>query len=269
MNFEQNKIYEILSTKIDSKIVKDLLSTYNVVQSEYFEGDDESTLSKSGKFVENVFRSLNYILTNQVLVEIKDGELNKIFDKLEKSNSKNFSDTIRLVIPRVAMTTYTMRSKMGSEHVKPTVPDFIDAKFVVSSCDWILSELLRSIHGRDPTQIDTMIQNLKSNKTPKLDSFKIQLAQQIDEMPIPELILVILRTNSPQTRSQMLQTLQEIGKDIGSWFKGGNFSKRIVKKGYAIKVGKDDSNADLFSLTTKGMIFAEKLIEKIKSINYS
>lgn len=154
---------------------------------------------------------------------------------------------------------------MGSEHVKPTSPDFIDAKFVVSSCDWMLSELLRSIHGRDTEKVHTLIQNLKSQKTPKLDSFKIQLAQQIDETPIPQLILILLRTSSPQTKFQLIQTLREIGRDIESWFRGGNFSKRLMKKGYAIKIGTNDQNEELFSLTTKGMIFAEKLIEKIKT----
>lgn len=260
-----DEITKILSSKIDSNIVNDMLKTYDGVQHVYFDGDYESTLSKSGKFVENVFRALNFLITNQILMEIKDGELNKIFSKLENSDGKIFSDIIRLVIPRVAMTTYTMRSKMGSEHVKPTVPDFIDAKFVVSSCDWILSELLRSIHGRDTIKIDTMIQNLKSNHAPKLNSFQVQLAQQIDKISIPELILIVLRTNSPQTHSQIIHVLREIGRNIENWFNGGNFNNRVVKTGYVINVGKTDSNENLFSLTTKGMILAEKLIEKIKS----
>lgn len=66
----------------------------------------------------------------------------------------------------------------------------------------------------------------------------------------------------------MQQTMQEIGRDV-SWFKGGNFNRRIVEKGHVIKTGKDDSDMELFSLTTKGIILAEKLIEKIKIIDHS
>lgn len=107
MKLEDTEIFKILSSKINSDIVKDLLSTYDAVQKEYFEGDDESTLSKSGKFVENIFRALHYLLTNQILTEIKSGELNKISDKLEKPDGSVLSETIRVVIPRVGLTTYT------------------------------------------------------------------------------------------------------------------------------------------------------------------
>ncbi len=239
MNLEDNEIYKILSQKIKPDLVKDLLNTYDSVQKEYYDDDNESTLSKSGKFVENVFRILHYIVTSEVLSEIKEGQLTKIFNEMEKADSSKFSDTIRLVIPRVGMTIYTMRSKLGSEHVKPTVPDFIDAKFTISSCDWIISELLRSYYDRDPSKIQELLQNIKSKKSRTLSSFETELAVKIDNLAITEIVAAILRAQSPQSRATIIETLKKIGRDVSTWFRAGNMEKTLVKRGLAIKEGID------------------------------
>lgn len=260
-----DEIINILSKNIDSNLVEDLVASYQSIHKAYFSGDDEGTLSKSGKFVENVFRVLNYIITKNKLSEIKQGQLNELFEKFEKADGKKFSDTIRLVIPRVALTTYTMRSKLGSEHVKSITPDFIDAKFTISSCDWIIAELLRSHMGRDSSKVDEIIQKVKAKENPKLESFDVQLANKIDDMSIPELFIILLRTKHSQTKSEVSDTLTKIGKDISSWLSGGNFSKRLIKKGLVTKVGKTENNEELFSLTIRGMILAEKLIDEIKT----
>lgn len=260
-----DEIENILSKNIDNDLIADLVGSYKSVHKAYFNEDYEGTLSKSGKFVENVFRVLNYVTTKTKLTEIKQGQINDLFEKLEKVDSKKFSEIIRLVIPRVAITTYTLRSKMGSEHVKPTVPDFIDAKFTIASCDWIIAEFLRMSLDRDSSKVDEIIQKVKSTENPKLESFNIQLAYQIDKMSIPDLIMTILRTKSPQTKSEISATLAAIGKDISSWLKGGNLNNRLLKRGLVIKLGKTENNEDLLSLTIRGMIQAEKLIDEIKT----
>jgi len=156
---------------------------------------------------------------------------------------------------------------LGAEHVKPTNPDFIDSKFTVASCDWIISELLRIYHKRDPSKINEIIQKVKSSKTAKLSSFETPLANQIDNLSIPDLILVILRTKSPQTKSEIAEKLGRIGRDVGSWLKGGNINSRLIKKGLIFKQVKKENKEDLYSLTVKGTIQAEKLIEMIKTEN--
>lgn len=257
-------ITDILSKKIDNDLVKALMGTYGALQKAYFGEDYEGTLSKSGKFVENIFRVLYFIISGKKLTEIKQGQINELSDKLENANSTKYSDTIRIVIPRVAKSIYTMRSKLGSEHVKLTVPDFIDARFTISSSDWIMAKLLRSFHDSNPSEIDKLIHKMKSTETPKLESFEVQLATQIDDLSIPDLITIILRTSASLTKSEIVQKISEIGRDVNKWFKGGNLNSRLLKTGIIKKVGKKE-NEDLYSLTIKGLIRAEKLIDMIKT----
>jgi len=263
-----SSIEDILSKKIEPSLAKDLIETYSDVNKFYFAEDYETVLSKTGKFVENVFRILNYIVTKKKLDEIKSGQIDEIIEKLRTASSEKYSETVRLIIPQLAKTVYTMRSKLGGEHVKPTKPDFLDSKLVASSCDWIVAALLRELHVKDPSQVDILIQKVKSVHTPSLSSFEVQLASQIYEISIPELIIVLLRTKSNQSKDDLIQTSKHLGRNIKSWFDGGNFTKRLINAGFIEKTGKNNSD-DVFSLTIRGQIKAEILIEKLKSIHES
>lgn len=261
----KEKIIEILSKNIDKELIGSMMNTYEAVQNSYLDGNDEDTLSKSGKFVENVFRVLYNISTGAKLTEVQSGQINEISDELEQMSSTKLPETIRIVIPRVAKLVYTMRSKLGAEHVKPITPDFIDAKFTVSACDWILAELLRTFHVRDSSKVDELIQKVKARKMPKLESFEVLLANQIDDISIPELVIIALRINNRQTKSQIAKTIGDLGRDIGSWFRGGNINNRLIKAGLVKKDEEDQGVEHVFSLTVKGMIVAEKLLDKIRS----
>lgn len=261
----KEKIIDILSKYADKDLVEATMNSYEAVQSSYNNGDDETTLSKSGKFVENVFRVLFNIATGTKLTEIKSGQINEISDKLENMSNTTLPETIRIVIPRVAKLVYTMRSKLGSEHVKPITPDFIDARFTVSACDWILAELLRTYHVRDSSKVDELIQKVKSKEKPKLDSIEILLANKIDEISIPELVVIALRINNRQTKSQIIKMLSDLGRDVRSWFSGGNFNNRLIKTGLVKSDGENENGNVVFSLTVKGMIVAEKLLDKVRS----
>ncbi|MFZ0184833.1 MAG: hypothetical protein WAL88_08380 [Nitrosotalea sp.] len=260
----KDEIITILSQSIDKDLVEAMLDSYESVQSLYLDGNYEDTLGKSGKFVENVFRVLVHISKKTKLTEIKSGQINDISDELEKMPSTSMSETIRIVIPRVAKLVYTMRSKLGAEHVKPITPDFIDAKFTVSACDWILAELLRTYHVRDSSKVDELIEKIKTKKQIKSESLEILIANQIDNMPITDLVVIALRIQDNQTKSQLSKTIGEIGRDVGSWLRGGNINNRLIKTGLIRKVGTmEDQN--VFSLTVKGMILAEKLLDHIRS----
>lgn len=266
----KEQIVKILSQKIDKDLVNDMMSSYEKIQDSYHKGQYEETLSKSGKFVENIFRILYFIKSGTKLSEIKSGQIDEIYKKLENTDGEKLSETIRIVIPRVAKLVYTMRSKMGAEHVKPIEPDFIDAKFTVSGCDWILSELLRTYHKRDPDKVDELIQNVKSTDTliqtlndSEVDPFEVLLANQIDDVSIPELIILSLRINESQTKSEIIQTISKWGRVTEKWFRGGNINNRLIKTGFIIK--KNSGKNDLFQLTVRGMIQAEKILEKLRS----
>ncbi|MDE1818705.1 MAG: hypothetical protein KGI19_08900 [Thaumarchaeota archaeon] len=163
----KDEIVSILSEKIDKNLVKDLVNSYHDVKDTYIKGDNETALSKSGKFVENVFRVLRFIKSNQVLKEIKPQEFNKISEDLKNADGSKIRESIRILIPRIAMyMIYEPRSKLGAVHVKEINPDFIDGKLTIGACDWIMAEFLRVYHTRDSETVYNLIQNVVKDYIP-------------------------------------------------------------------------------------------------------
>lgn len=160
-------IIEILSDKIDSGLVTDLVDSYVSVKDSHILGDDESAISKSGKFVENVFRVLKYIKNKKILPEIKSHQFVEISEELRNLPSSTYPDSIRLLIPKISLSIiYETRSKSGAVHVKKINPDFIDGKFVVGICDWVMAELLRQFYSRDPLLVFELIQKIVKESIP-------------------------------------------------------------------------------------------------------
>ena len=167
----KDQIINILSQNIHKGIIKDLVNSYEKVKDEFVKKNYEEAQSKSGKFVDNVFRTLNFILTNQVLNEIKSGQMDKISEKLRNANGSKYPESIRLLIPNIAQSMiYQPRSKLGSVHQKPITPDFIDAKLTVGACDWIIAELLRLYHTRDSQKVNELIKNVVKDYVPVIQN---------------------------------------------------------------------------------------------------
>lgn len=91
-----------------------------------------------------------------------------------------------------------------------------------------------------------------------------RLAKKAYKIGTQDLIVVALRTTPKQTKEAIKGVLSDWGKAYGSWFEGGNFSGRLIRKGLVKKDGQNDSGEDLFSLTKKGEIDADELITKLQ-----
>ena len=100
----KEQIINSLSQKLDDGIVKDLINIYEKTKNEFIKGNYEEVQSKSGKFVENVFRILNFVLTQEVINEIQSSEMNKLSKKLKELSDPACPESIRLLIPNIAQS---------------------------------------------------------------------------------------------------------------------------------------------------------------------
>src|SRR5689334_2116694 len=98
----KDQIIALLSQQLDPDLVKDLVNSYVDVKDNHIKGNDEASISKSGKFVENVFRILKFILNKKVLSEIKQGDFNKISDDLKNADGSKFPESVRILIPKIS-----------------------------------------------------------------------------------------------------------------------------------------------------------------------
>lgn len=213
----EDEIVKLLSKEIDKKLVDDLIESYIKIKKEFINSNYEETQSKSGKFVENVFRVLHYIRTKQIKSEIKQHEINDEINKLLNLDGKKFSESIRILIPEIANTViYLLRSKLGSVHVKPIKPDFIDAKLTVDACNWIIAELLRTYHERNTDSVENLIKNVVQEDIPILQKYGDEIFLNVKVKAEDEILIRLLDANDGLTR-----------KELGTHMKA-NFSKSTI-----------------------------------------
>jgi hypothetical protein len=101
------------------------------------------------------------------------------------------------MIPRVLYSLYTFRSKRGGTHIKDVNPNHIDATFVISSCDWIISELLRLYHTDDINAIQNLINYIVERKVPIIEEFGDNIRILHTELSVADKILIILYKKHP------------------------------------------------------------------------
>jgi hypothetical protein len=126
----------------------------------------------------------------------------------------------------------------------------------VDSLDKVISDLQKRV-----TSLEQAVYG--STKTPAR-GLEQRIAEKVDKIGTQDLILVALRLRPKQTKEQIKDVLSDWGKAYGSWFEGGNFSGRLVKKGLVKKEGSDETG-DLFILTKKGELEADSLIERLQA----
>ncbi len=88
------------------------------------------------------------------------------------------------------------------------------------------------------------------------------LINKIDKISMQHLTIISLYINENQTREEISDTLEDWGKNVGNWFQKSHFNNLLKKK--LIK-RHPDKNDNKYSLTAKGEIVADKIIEQLIS----
>lgn len=212
-------VIEELSKKIPSELVEDITSSYERTLIEYRKGRWEETLWKAGKFAENTFRILAFLLTNKVEKEAPN--FKEVKEKLEKTPSEQLPESIRILIPRIASSLiYDPRSKRAAVHVKEINPDYLDANLVISACGWILAEFIRMYHTSDPKKIIEIINGLVQRKIPFIETHEGRtfVTKPIDCQS--EILLLLLNAPSGLNR-------KDIGITLGGYYSQGRITQSL------------------------------------------
>lgn len=214
-----NIVIKELAKTIPTELVTDLTSSYERILIEYRKGCWEETLWKAGKFTENVFRILIFLINGDI--EKEAPIFREVKEKLEKTPSKQLPESIRILIPRIATSLiYDPRSKRAAVHVKEINPDYLDANLVTSACGWILAEFVRLYHTSDPRKISEIINELVQRKVPfiEIHEGKTYVTKPIDCQS--EILLLLL--NSPNGINR-----REIGSTLGTYYSQGRITQSL------------------------------------------
>lgn len=242
------ELLDNISEDVNKELFKELIEEYRGIKAAYYSQNYELVLAKAGKFVEITFQLLSDIAFGEIP---KEPNFNKIFDKLENIPEKDEHVSIRILIPRVAMTLYTIRSKRGAVHINKEVsPNYIDCTFAVTSCDWILSEFLRLFLTKKQEEVLRIINGISKVHVPIIEEIKGELIILEPKMTAKEQILLLLLQKYPN--------LTQRG-DLRKWVKG----KSVRQINRALFELISDSlvfeNKEGLILTAKGISEAEKV----------
>jgi hypothetical protein len=158
-----------LASKIEPGVVKDILDAYDGLIQKHRALDAEAALTRAGKFVEHVFRGLEFIRTGTAPKEIKSPAATA---KLLEGDT-SLPETIRMLIPRIALAMiYDVRSKRGAVHVKEIDPRNIDVDLAAKAASWVVAELVRLYHVSSEAEVNTEMTALTRATFPLLETIK-------------------------------------------------------------------------------------------------
>jgi hypothetical protein len=199
-NFEEILKEELVKI-LPIKMVEDLIESYNELLTEYIKGNWKYALLHGGRFIENTFRALYFLATKEEIKEVKN--IQKIMETLFQIPEEKAQETIRVIIPRIAYSVYSLRSKRDSVHVKPIPSGYIDSTFVVTASGWILAEFLRLSHNVEEREIVEMINSLVSRKIPFIEKHGEETFVTKRLGCKEEILLLLLNTPEGMTRNQI------------------------------------------------------------------
>ena len=178
-----------LSAHVPNLLAVELIDAYEQLVAKHRGGDLEGALTKGGRFVEHVFRLIEFFRTGAVPVEIKQvANTIKIIE-----NDTALSDSLRILIPRAAYgMIYNIRSKRNAVHVKEIDPTPIDVSLTVAAAGWIMAELLRLYHKSDEKAVADAMLALTRGSIPLIEAIKGEIFVGSGVPAIREILLLLV-----------------------------------------------------------------------------
>jgi hypothetical protein len=162
-----------LSSKLDAKLVKELLDAHAEAKRNFYLGGLRLSAVEGGRFCEAAFRLL------QQITEGKHTPLNKslpktdeLIFKLSQNDGSKFNDSIRLHIPRSLRLVYDIRNKRDTAHLGDGIdPNLQDATLVITVIDWILAEFIRLYHAVSANTASKLVDGIVKRVAPVVQDF--------------------------------------------------------------------------------------------------
>ena len=163
---KQDELKNALKTVFAIKHIDAMLKHFGGAIEKYQEQDWEAVCFKGGKFVEAVTKLL-MVYCGKILPAMRSFKAGQELRNLEQLSSSNFSDTIRIVIPKGGIFIYEIVNNRGRHDVDEVDANEMDARLLIPGMSWILGELLRfSTKGTDPVQAMELIDSISSKTYP-------------------------------------------------------------------------------------------------------
>jgi hypothetical protein len=183
-----------------------LLKEYQLIIQNYSEHRWGPSELSGGKFCEIVYNILDgHAKNNYISAPSKPPDFVGACRLLEKN--VHVPRSFQILIPRLLPALFEVRNNRGVGHAGGDVDsNHMDATFVVTSANWVLSELVRYFHNLSTKSAQTLVDNLVERRIPLIWEGEGMRRVLEPQMKLPDQIIVLLATSTgPQSVSDLLK----------------------------------------------------------------
>jgi len=216
-----DQIKNHLIKAIDPPLVEALLKAYSDLKNNYYLGKYKPSELEGGHFAEVAIRILELVTTGRYTPlgqHLPKFDLKEV-EKYAQLPSVNYSDSIRIHIPRAILAIYGIRNRRGVGHVGGDItPNLSDSTFVVATCDWILVELIRLYYTSSLEEAQKLVDTLVVRKVPLIQDFNGFLKVLDPSLSVPKQILVLLyqRGNEGALREELSKWVKTSAENLSN-----------------------------------------------------
>jgi len=205
------KVQAILEQKFEKIHVEAILKHFIAAKRKYQESDWESSILKSGKFVEAITKAL-LKFCGKTLPKTRSFSAGRFLRDLEREPN-SVDDTIRIVIPKCCLFIYEIASNRGTRHDSNGIdPNEIDAGATDILSSWALGELIRFSSKRDknPEEARDLVDALTGKIYPFFEEIEDRFYINIDKLSAEKTATLVLYGRYPRrTKEDFLCELVE------------------------------------------------------------
>lgn len=149
--------------------------------------------------------------------------------------------SFQILIPRLLPALFEVRNNRGVGHAGGDVdPNHMDATFVLTNCNWIMSELVRVYHSLTAAEAQKIVDSLVERRIPLIWE-EGNMRRVLDpEMNLKSQTLVLLATTTGEISTSDL--LDWTGYENGTYFKK---LLRTLHRRRQVELSKDESTVQI------------------------
>jgi hypothetical protein len=235
-----------------------LLAEYQSIVQNFAEHRWSPSELSGGKFCEIVYTILDGHAKSAYAPAPKKP---RAFDQACKllENNSQVPRSFQILIPRLLPALFEVRNNRGVGHSGGDVdPNHMDAVFVLTSCNWIMAELVRVFHNVSISEAQTFVDKLVERRMPLLwigDDMRRVLDTSLD---LREQILLLLCTSPGKISTA----------DLRNWtgYKNKTYFKKLLGEMHDQRLIELSSDGSTALILPPGDKIASDLIAKRQSV---
>jgi len=199
----------LLKGGLPENLVDELLGQHLRAHRRFQAADHEGVLEAVGKFAEAGIRCSQKLVTGtHTPLTARLPAFDTVVQRIESTSAGSHPDSIRIILPRVLHTIYTIRNKRRGGHVSSEVsPQRMDALVALQMVDWSVAELARVLSQLPLDEGQALIDSLVQRQIPLVyRDGHVHIVMRADLEIVDEVLVLLYSEPQGFTERQLVES---------------------------------------------------------------